>query len=98
MTRRQSALRRSSEVAPRRDGCRAAWARTADGTTISVVTASEEAINDDFVLSLRESLDNGVGAGLELFSEQPHTLVFEHAPPLPQQEQEVDAFAPQQLP
>jgi len=98
MTRRQSTLRRSSEVTPRRDGWRSAWAKANDGATGTIAEAPAEEADDDFALSLRESLDSGVGAGTELFSEQAHTPAFEQAPPLPQHGQVVDAFAAQQLP
>ncbi len=97
MTRRQSALRRSGDVAPERIGCQAAEGRADAGMTTAIVTASAAEATESLVLSSRESLDSGVGAGLDFFSKQPHTAPLEQHPPLPQQGQDVDAFAPQQL-
>ena len=63
-TRRQSVLRRLSEVRARKDGCRAARAGTAGGTTTATaVAAPEEEASDDLVLSGRELPGSGAGPG-----------------------------------
>lgn len=68
--------------------------RTTDGTTIATVTASEDETGDDFVVSVRELLGNGSGAGSEWLAEHWHRLPCEPAPPL--QQQQDDPLAPQQ--
>ena len=70
----------------------------ADGATAAMVVGppNEDADNGDLVLSVRESLGNGTGAGDELSAEQRHELPCEPGPPL--QQQQVDPVPPQQLP
>jgi len=71
--------------------------RAAGGTTIAAVISPPSAgVDNDFVLSVRESPGNGSGAGADLFAEHRHRLPCELGPPL--QQQEHDPFAPQQLP
>jgi len=71
--------------------------RAAGGTTIATVISPPNAgVDNDFVLSVRESPGNGSGAGADLFAEHWHRLPCELGPPL--QQQEHGPFAPQQLP
>jgi hypothetical protein len=95
MTKRQSVLRRSSEVQARRDGCSAAWASATDGTTAATaVAAPEEKASEDFVLSVRGLLGNGAGSGADLFAAHWHGPPWEPSRslqrqwhgPLPQQQ------------
>ncbi|MHB0960139.1 MAG: hypothetical protein ACYC0X_20935 [Pirellulaceae bacterium] len=62
----------------------------AGGTgTATVISPSNEGIDNDFVVSVRELLGNGSGAGTDSLSEH------RHGPPL---QQPHDPLAPQQLP
>jgi len=97
MTRRQSVVRRSSEVEPAREGCWAARARTAGGATMTAVTASGEQPKDVFVLSVREWLDTGAGAGAEPLLTHGHGPPLERPAPWPRQPQ-VDPVPPPQQP
>ncbi len=69
--------------------------RTSDGTTITTVTASEDVTGDDFVVSVRELLGNGSGAGSEWLAEHWHELPRGPGPLL--QQQQDGPLAPQQL-
>ena len=91
MTRRQSVVRRSSEVEPRHDGGCAAREKWIDGTTKGVVATSKQETCDDFELSVRESLGKPAGT----LDERP--CAHWHVPALLPQ-QHVPAVPPQQLP
>jgi len=63
-------LKRLGDVEAKREGCRAAWARTTDGAATGTLTmAMEEESSEDFASSVRELPGKGAGVGLDWFVE-----------------------------